>query len=109
MSGALDFSAEARRRSVLDAFMEKGDFPAIMPEEQIEELVDRVIALDEAYIEASGVNEGAVYDDDAAFDCLYAKMIEAYPAYKAYIMRFVEDYMAYNEAYLESVGAIEWE
>ena len=109
MSEEALFSPEAHRRYVLDAFIEKGDFPAIMDEATLEKLLDLIIALDEAYMEESGANEGAVYDDDAAYAYLHLKMLEAYPDYKAYLMRFVEDYLDYNEAYLESIGAIDWE
>ena len=37
------------------------------------------------------------------------KLQEAFPEQKMYAMRFVEDYMEYDEAYLESVGLIDWE
>ena len=107
MSEETAFSAEAHRRHVLSAFIEKGDFPAIMDDSTLEKLLD--IALDDAYMEDSGANEGAVYDDDAAYEYLHQKMLAAYPDYKAYLMRFVEDYLDYNEAYLESIGAIDWE
>ena len=58
---------------------------------------------------ASGADDGAVYDDDAAFDFMDEKMNERYPAQKMYLMRFVEDYMDYCEQYLDSIGAIDWE
>lgn len=109
MSGEQEFSAAERRQSVLDAFMEKGDFPAIMDAATLEGLLDAVIALDEGYMAESGADEGAVYDDDAAYEYMHAKMKEQFPDYKAYMMRFVEDYLDYNEAYLESIGLIDWE
>ena len=109
MSEEIAFSAEAHRQYVLKAFIEKGDFPTIMDQATLEKLLDHIIALDNAFMEESGANEGAVYDDDAAYAYLHQKMQEAYPDYKAYLMRFVEDYLDYNEAYLESIGAIDWE
>ncbi len=109
MSVEQEFSAEERRKSVLEAFRDKGDFPAIMDEKTLESLLDAVIELDEAYMAESGANDGAVYDDDAAYDYMHAGLCGRFPDYRAYMMRFVEDYLEYNEAYLESVGLIDWE
>lgn len=75
----------------------------------LEQLLDAVIKLDEAYMEEAGVNDGEVYDDDAAYDYFMEKLSALFPEQKMYLMRFVEDYMEYSEAYLESIGAIDWE
>lgn len=75
----------------------------------LEQLLDAVIKLDEAYMEEAGVNDGEVYDDDAAYDYFMEKLPALFPEQKMYLMRFVEDYMEYSEAYLESIGAIDWE
>ena len=37
------------------------------------------------------------------------KLQASFPEQKMYVMRFVEDYMEYDEAYLESAGLIDWE
>ena len=57
----------------------------------------------------AGVNDGAVYDDDQAFDYMMKGLQAAFPEQKMYAMRFVEDYMEYDEAYLESAGLIDGE
>ena len=72
-------------------------------------MLTRVMALDDEFMQEKGVNDGEVYDDDAAYDFLFAKMSEEYPEQKMYCMRFVEDYMDYAERYLDSIGAIDWE
>lgn len=109
MSEELGYTPEQRRQSILDAFVQKGDFPAIMDGETLEKLLDRLLALDEAYMAECGVDDGGVYDDDAAYDYMQEKMCLAFPDYKAYMMRFVEDYLDYNEAFLDSKGLIDWE
>ena len=52
---------------------------------------------------------GQVYDDDQAFEYMMKGLQEAFPEQKMYAMRFVEDDMEYDEAYLESAGLIDWE
>ena len=49
------------------------------------------------------------YDDDAAYEALYADLQQRFPAYKMYAMRLSEDYLDFAEEYLVSVDAIEWE
>ena len=61
-----------------------------------------------AIVNSGDVTE-AVYDDDKAFDYMMEKLQAAFPEQKMYAMRFVEDYMEYDEAYLESAGLIDWE
>ena len=72
-------------------------------------MLDKIVALDEEFMETSGVNDGEVYDDEKAFDFLFGEMQKSFEEQKMYCMRFVEDYMDYSEAYLESIGAIEWD
>ena len=96
------------RAFIADKFREQGDFN-ILPKDVFERMLDAVMALDEAFMAESGVNEGAVYDDDQAFDYMMRKLQEAFPEQKMYAMRFVEDYMEYDEAYLERAGLIEWD
>ena len=92
--------------SILNKFIEQGDF-CIFDEAVLGEMVGKALTLDEAY--ASGLKDDAYYDDDEAFDYLLKGMQEAFPDQKMYMMRFVEDYMEYDEAYLESAGLIDWE
>jgi hypothetical protein len=103
-----EYSIENAKKFIKQKFMEQGDF-LILKEEIFDQMLDRAVALDEEFMEANGVNDGEVYDDDKAFDYLFEGMQSAFEEQKMYCMRFVEDYMDYSEAYLESIGAIEWE
>ena len=103
-----EYSLENAKKFIKQRFVEQGDF-LIFKEEVFDAMLDRVTALDEAFMEQSGVNDGAVYDDDKAFEYLFEEMQKSFEDQKMYCMRFVEDYMDYSEQYLESIGAIEWE
>lgn len=102
------YSSEQALEFILEKFKDMGDYDFIEGH-LFNEMVERVLKLDEEYMKESGVEEGGVYDDDEAYEYMHEKMMEEYPEYKMYMMRLVEDYMEFNEQYLESVGAIEWE
>ena len=95
-----EYSRADARAYIADKFERQGDFN-ILPKDVFERMLDKVMDLDEAFMAQSGVNEGAVYDDDQAFDYMMKQLQEAFPEQKMYAMRFVEDYMEYDEAYLE--------
>lgn len=103
-----EYSLENAKKFIKHRFMEQGDF-LILKEEVFDAMLDRIIALDEEFMETNGVNDGEVYDDEKAFDFLFEGMQKAFDEQKMYCMRFVEDYMDYSEAYLDSIGAIEWD
>ncbi len=103
-----EYSRTDARSYIADKFAEQGDFN-ILPKDVFEKMLDKVMDLDEAFMAEAGVNDGAVYDDDQAFEYMMKKLQEAFPEQKMYAMRFVEDYMEYSEAYLESAGLIDWE
>lgn len=103
-----EYSVENAKKFIKQKFMEQGDF-LILKEEVFDQMLDRIIELDETFMEENGVNDGEVYDDDKAFEYLFAEMQKSFEEQKMYCMRFVEDYMDYSEAYLESIGAIEWD
>jgi hypothetical protein len=103
-----EYSIENAKKYIKQRFMEQGDF-LILKEEVFDQMLDRIIALDEEFMEANGVNDGEIYDDDKAFDFLFEEMQKSFEEQKMYCMRFVEDYMDYSEGYLESIGAIEWD
>ncbi len=103
-----DLSAVDAKTYILEQLRKQGDFAEIMDAATLEGMIDAVMALDEAFMQQSGANDGAVYDDDAAYDFMHEKMVERFPAYKTYMLRLVEDYMDYNEQYLESLGLIDW-
>lgn len=103
-----EFNMDEARRFIAEKFAAQGDFN-ILPKDVFEKMLDKVMALDEAFMAESGVNDGAVYDDDQAFEYMMKGLQAAFPEQKMYAMRFVEDYMEYDEAFLESAGLIDWE
>ena len=103
-----EFNKDEARRFIAEKFAAQGDFN-ILPKDVFEKMLDKVMALDEAFMAESGVNDGAVYDDDQAFEYMMKGLQAAFPEQKMYAMRFVEDYMEYDEAFLESAGLIDWE
>ena len=102
------FDAKAAKEYIAEKFREQGDFSIIEPK-LFDQMLDRVMALDGEYMESSGVEDGGVYDDDAAYDYMHEKLMAEFSEHKMYMMRLVDDYMEYNEAYLDSIGAIDWE
>ena len=103
-----EYSVENAKKYIKQRFMEQGDF-LILKEDVFDSMLDRIVALDETFMETSGVNDGEIYDDEKAFDFLFEEMQKSFEEQKKYCMRFVEDYKDYSEAYLESIGAIEWD
>ena len=103
-----EYSKAEARAYIANKFSEQGDFN-ILPKDVFEKMLDKVLELDEAFMAETGVNDGQVYDDDQAFEYMMKGLQEAFPEQKMYAMRFVEDYMEYDEAYLESAGLIDWE
>ena len=107
--GAMEYHGPDARAYLMEQFVGKGDFLDIFSQDALEGLVEEVMALDEAYLHESGADAGALYDDDDAYEYMYKGLCAAHPEHKMYMMRFVEDYMEYNDQYLESAGAIQWE
>ncbi len=104
-----EYSEVEAKAYILNCFREQGDFSEIVDEKTLDEMVSAVMALDAAFMKESGADEGEVYDDDAAYDFMHAKMSEQFAEQKMYMLRLVEDYMDYNERYLDSLGLIDWE
>ena len=103
-----EYSKAEARAYIANKFSEQGDFN-ILPKDVFEKMLDKVMELDEAFMAETGVNDGQVYDDDQAFEYMMKGLQEAFPEQKMYAMRFVDDYMEYDEAYLESAGLIDRE
>lgn len=104
-----EYDAAEAKAYILGCFTEQGDFAEIVDDKMLGEMVDAVMALDAAFMKETGADEGAVYDDDAAYDYLHEKMSQRFADHKMYMLRLVEDYMDYNERYLDSLGLIDWE
>ena len=103
-----EYSVENAKKFIKERFVAQGDF-LIFKEEIFDSMLDRIVELDEEFMESTGVNDGEVYDDDKAFDFLFEGMQKSFEEQKMYCMRFVEDYMDYSEQYLDSIGGIDWE
>ncbi len=104
-----EYNEAEAKAYILGCFKEQGDFAEIVDEKTLTEMVDAVMAHDAAFMKQSGADEGAVYDDDAAFDYMHEQMSAQFSEHKMYMLRLVEDYMDYNERYLDSLGLIDWE
>ena len=96
------------REYILSRYRQQGDFN-IFPDSVVAAMTDEMLSLNEAYMEKAGCADGGFYDDDEAYEFFMEKLPEKFPEQKMYLMRFIEDFMEYDEAYLESTGAIEWE
>ena len=101
-----DVDMNEMRAYILDKFRKEGDFDFLQPGE-LESMVDAMLAADGTYM--AGLPADGEYDDDAAYEALYADLQSRFPAYKMYAMRLAEDYLDFAEEYLVSVDAIEWE
>ena len=109
-----EYSKVDARAYIAEKFAAQGDFN-ILPKDVFGKMLDAVMDLDESFMAETGAiplmrcMSPCVYDDDQAFEYMMKKLQEAFPEQKMYAMRFVEDYMEYSEAYLESAGLIDWE
>ncbi len=103
-----DIDLAEMKKYILGKFEAEGDF-SFLKEDELPRMVDALLALDEQYMQQSGADAGEVYDDDAAYELIFAGMQKSFAQYKMYAMRLTEDYMDFAEEYLASVGAIEWE
>ena len=104
-----EYSEVEAKAYILNCFREQGDFAEITDEKTLDAMVTAVMAHDAAFMKTSGADEGEVYDDDAAYDYMHEKMMAKFAEHKMYMLRLVEDYMDYNERYLDSLGLIDWD
>jgi hypothetical protein len=104
----VDVDVSEMKKYILGKFTAEGDFD-FLKEGELTAIVDALLELDEEYMKKSGADDGAVYDDDEAYELIFAGIQKRFAQYKMYAMRLVEDYMDFAEEYLASVGAIEWE
>lgn len=91
---------------IAEKFTNQGDF-AFIPDNDFSAMLDALIALDNAYLDEIG--EDDPYDEDLIFERMTGELNKRFPAYKTYVMRFVDDYMDFMEQYLVSIDAVEWE
>lgn len=98
---------EEARAYLMECLEKQGDYD-FLPEGMLQEMLQKLMELDEAYMKESGVEQGAPYDDDDALEALHKGMATAFPQHAMYMRKLSEDYLDYNEEYLESIGAIDW-
>lgn len=103
-----DINMNEMKEYILNKFKVEGDFD-FLDEDTLKEMIDSMLAFDEEYMKSAGVDEGEIYDEDDAYDKIFASMQEKYPDHKMYCMRLSEDYLDFVEEYLASVDAIDWE
>lgn len=88
-----DVDMQEMRAYILDKFRKEGDFD-FLKEGELEAMVDALLQEDQAYL--ASLPEDGEYDDDAAYEALYAHMQARFPEYKMYAMRLSEDYLKYT-------------
>lgn len=101
------YQPEEAKLAIKKKFVAQGDF-LIFEEKLFDEMLEKIVDMDAAYMKTVEESDG-FYDDDKAFDAMVKGMQEAFPENKMYMMRFVEDYMEYNEQYMDEAGLIDWE
>ncbi|MBE5768279.1 MAG: hypothetical protein E7333_01630 [Clostridiales bacterium] len=86
--------------------------------DQIEKLVGQAIDADMKYmhdndvIDADGNAGTAYYEDDEAFEFMVETIVannKLTPEQAVKVAALVDDYMDYQQAYLESKGLVEWD
>lgn len=86
--------------------------------ERIDELISQAIDADMAYMHASGVldeegNAGdSYYEDDDAFEAMVEALVaqnDLTPDQAVKVASLIDDYMDYQQAYLESKGLVDWD
>ena len=58
-----EYSVENAKKYIKQRFVEQGDF-LILKEEVFDAMLDRIVALDEEFMESTGVNDGEVYESE---------------------------------------------
>jgi len=101
-----DVDQKEMRAYILDKFQKEGDFD-FLKDGEMETILDAMLAIDKGYMIT--LPEDGEYDDDAAYELIFADLQTRYPDYKMYAMRMAEDYLDFAEEYLVSVDAIEWD
>ncbi len=99
---------QTQKEFIVAKFQERGDF-GFLPVDKLSSMVEALLQLDEGYMLSAKVHDGEEYDDDAAYTVLFSGMQTRFPEYKMYMMRMCEDYLDYNEEYLETTDQIEWD
>lgn len=94
------------KQYIAEKFKNQGDFDFIS-EADFSAMLDKLLEIDSKYLDEIGDDQP--YDEDEVFERMQGALVKQYPAYKTYLMRFVDDYMDFMEEYLVSIDAVEWE
>ena len=99
----------------ITAKIRKQDHPELA--DMLPELIGKIIDADMAYMHETGVldEEGnggnAYYEDDEAFEYMVEKLVEELkldPVKAVKLASLIDDYMDYQQEYLESKGLVQW-
>ena len=80
--------------------------------DRLEDLIGRAIDADMAYMHASGVLDEAYYEDDEAIEYIVEHLAEENrmdPEKAVNLASLVDDYLDYQQEYLEYKGLVDWE
>ena len=69
----IDIDIDAMKAYILNKFTVEGDFE-FLEEGELAKMVDDLMDLDNEYMAKSGADEGADYDDDDAYELIFAGM-----------------------------------
>ena len=89
-----DVDLNEMKAYILNKFKNEGDFD-FLKEGLMEELVDEMMSVDQAYL--AKLSEDDDYEDDDVYEMLIAALQNKYPNYKMYAMRLAEDYLDFSE------------
>ena len=102
----MDIDMNAAREFIAERYAKQGDFD-FLPEETFNAMLNRLVEIDSAYIDEIG--DSRPYDEDEAFERMQTALLKEHPQQKAYVMRFVDDYLDFMEQYLVTMDMVEWE
>ena len=102
----MELDLNQAKQYIAGKFKNQGDFDFIS-ESDFSAMLDKLLEMDSKYLDEIGDDQP--YDEDEVFERMQSALVKQYPAYKTYLMRFVDDYMDFMEEYLVSIDAVEWE
>ncbi|MEG1560753.1 MAG: hypothetical protein RR398_07875 [Clostridia bacterium] len=81
-------------------FIDQGD---------LKKIANMLNSLNDMYMREAHVYEGEIYDDDEAYELIFAGLKREFPQYVAYCMRLAEDFLDIFNDYLENSDMVDWE
>ena len=102
----MEFDTNEAKAYITEKYRNQGDFD-FLSESDFNGMLDALLSIDSAYL--TEIGDELPYDEDEAFDRMYKALEKQYPSLKTYLMRFVDDYLDFEEQYFVSIDAVEWE